>query len=115
MKKNIVSLFFNLIVLLFLFATFFLLPYDYLFVTRIVLIVFTIVFFIIEMKKEYFSANKMVFILVSVVSIIALIISISFDNTSTSSVMNNREFFIPFYVFILIVIMYKDLFDKNNA
>ena len=113
MKKNIVSVVFNLIVLLFLFATFFL-QFEYLFVTRILLIVFTIVFLVIEIKKEYFSANKMVFILVSVASIIALVVSVYFDNASASGVTNDRNYFIPFYVFVLIVIMYKDLYDKNK-
>ena len=68
----------------------------------------------IEIKKECFSANKMMFIIFSVISIIALIISILFDNTSANSVINNRVFFIPIFVFILIVIMYKDLYDKNK-
>jgi hypothetical protein len=113
MKKDIVSIIINLIVLAFLFATFFL-QYEYLFVTRIVLIVFAIVYLVINIKKEYFSANKIVFILFSVVSIIALVVSISFDNTSASGVTNDRNFFIPFYVFILIVIMYKDLYAKNK-
>lgn len=113
MKKDNVSIIFNLIVLLFLFATFFL-QYESLFVTRIVSIVFTIVFLVIEIKKEFFLANKMLFIIFSVVSIIALIVSILFDNTSANSVINDRVFFIPVYVFILIVIMYKDLYDKNK-
>lgn len=112
MKKINVSIILNLIALLLLFATFFL-QYEYLFVTRIVLIVFTIVFLVIEIKKEYFSANKMIFIIFSVVSIIALIVSILFDNNSANSV-TNGAFFIPVYVFILIGSMYKDLYDKNK-
>ena len=91
MKKINVSIILNLTVLLFLFATFFL-QYEYLFVTRIVLIVFTIVYLVIEIKKEYFLANKMMFIIFSVVSIIALIVSILFDNTSANSVTNKRFF-----------------------
>ena len=113
MKKINASIILNLIVILLLFATF-LLQYEYLIVTRIVSIIFTIVFLVIEIKKEYFSANKMMFIIFSVVSIIALIVSILFDNTSVNSVTNNRGFFIPVYVFVLIVIMYKDLYDKNK-
>ena len=67
----------------------------------------------IEIKKEYFSSNKMMFIIFCVISIIALIVSILFDNTSANSMTNNRVFFIPVYVFILIGIMYKDLYDKK--
>ena len=113
MKKINVSIILNLIVLIFLFATFFL-QYEHLFVTRIVLIVFAIVYSVIEIKKEYFSANKMIFILFSVVSIITLIVSVSFDNTSANGLINYREFFIPLYVFVLIAIMYKDLYDENK-
>ena len=113
MKRNNVSIILNLIVILFLFATFFL-QFEYLYVTRIVLIFFTIVFLVIEIKKEYFSSNKMMFIIFCVISIIALIVSILFDNTSANSMTNNRVFFIPVYVFILIGIMYKDLYDKKK-
>ncbi|MEK5068649.1 hypothetical protein [Sporosarcina sp. FSL K6-1508] len=113
MKKINFPIIFVLIVLLYLFVTFFL-QYEYLFVTRMVLVIFTIVFFVIEIKKEYFLANKMIFIIFSVVSIIALIVSVLFDNTSANSLTNNRAFLIPVYVFVLIVIMYKDLYDKNK-
>ena len=112
MKKINVSIILNLIALLFLFATFFL-QYEYLFVTRIVLIVFAIVYLVIEIKKEYFSANKMIFIIFSVVSIIALVVSILFD-TSANSLINNKVFLIPVFIFILIATMYKDLYDKNK-
>ena len=116
MKKNNVSIFsiiLNLIFLIFLFATFFL-QYEYLFVTRIVSIVFATVYLVIEIKKEYFSENKMLFTIISVVSIIILIISILFDNISANSATNYRVFFIPVYVFILIGIMYNDIYDKNK-
>jgi len=111
MKKNNLSIIVNLLGLLFLFATFFL-HFEYLIVTRIVLIVFTILYLMIEIKKEYFLANKMIFIIFSVVSMIALVVSILYD-TSVNN-LNNKVFLIPVYVYILIVIMYKDLYDKNK-
>lgn len=98
--------------LLFLFATFFL-QFEYLFVTRIVLIVFTIVYIVIEIKKEYFSANKMIFITFSVVSMIALVVSILFD-TSVNSLINNKVFLILVFIFILIGIKHRDLYDNNK-
>ena len=116
MKKNNVSIFsitLNLIVLLFLFSTFFL-QYEDLLVTRIVLIVFATVYLVIEIKKEYFSESKMIFIIFSVVSLIALVVSILIDNISANSLTNERVFLIPVYVFILIGIMYKNLYDKNK-
>ncbi|WP_438298395.1 hypothetical protein [Sporosarcina sp. FA15] len=113
MKKINFPIIFNLIVLLYLFATFFL-QYEFLFITRIVLIVFTIVFLVIQIKKEYFLVNKMIFIIFSVIIIIALIVSILFDNTSENSLTNNRFFLIPVFVFTLVGIMYKDLYDNNK-
>lgn len=98
--------------ILFLLATFYL-QYDYLFVTRIVSIVFAIGCLVIEIKKEYFSSNKMVVIIFSVISIVALIVSVVFDNTSVNGLTNERVFLIPVFAFILIVIMYKDLFDEK--
>lgn len=113
MKKLNVSIVLNLIVLLFLFGTFFL-QYEYLFVTRIVLIVFAIVYLVIEIQKKYFGANKMIFVIFSVVSIVALLVSILMDNASANSVTNGRVLFIPVYVFILILSMFKDLYDNNK-
>lgn len=113
MKKINLSLVFNLTALLFLFATFFL-QYEYLFVTRIVLIVFTIVYLGIELKKECFISNKRMFIIFNVVSMIALIVSVLLDNASETLPTNERNFFIPVYVFILVVVMYKDLYDENK-
>jgi len=111
MKKISGSTIINLMAILFLFATFFL-QYEHLFVTRIVLTVFSIVYLVIEINKEYFSRNKMRFIFISVVILISLILSILFD-TSANNLTNNRVFLIPVFVFTLFVIMYKDLYDVN--
>ena len=112
MKRSYGSIIINLLLILFLLATFYR-QYEYLFVTRIVSIVFGIVYLVIEIKKEYFSSNKMMVIIFSVISIVALIVSVVFDNTSVNGLTNERVFFIPVYAFILIVIMYKDLFDEK--
>lgn len=68
----------------------------------------------IEIKKEYFLENKMIFIIFSVVIIFALLVSILFDNTFANSLPNYKFFLIPVFVFTLVVIMYKDLYDKNK-
>jgi hypothetical protein len=110
---SIYSITLNLIFIFFIFATFYF-QYEYLFVTRIITVVFAIVYLVIEIKKEYFSENKMLFIIFSVVSILALIIGIVFDNTTTNSVAIERVFLAPIFVFVLIRIMYNDLYDKNS-
>jgi len=112
MKKINVSIIINLLFLLFLFANF-ILQYDHLLVTRITSLVFAIVYLVIEVKKEYFPKDKMMFIIFSVVSIMAIIVSVLFDHATANSVTNNKVFLIPVYVFVLIVIMYKDLYDKK--
>ena len=111
MKKINLLIIVDLMGLLFLFATFFL-QFEYLFVTRIVLIVFTIVYLVIEIKKEYFLANKMIFIIFSVVSMIALVVSILYD-TSVSD-LNNEVFLILVFIFILIGTKHRDLYDNNK-
>lgn len=114
MKKVNVSIILNLIFFLFLFATFFL-QYEFLFVTRVVLIFFTTVFLVIEIKQEYLLLNKMMFIIFSVISMIALIVSVLLDNASENLLTNEKNLFIPVYAFILIVILYKDLYDKDKT
>ena len=56
----------------------------------------------------------MMFIIFSVVSLIALIVGIIVDNASANSVINERVLLIPVFVFSLIGIMYRDLYDENK-
>ena len=113
MKKIDISIIFNIMMLIFLLATFYW-QYEYLLVTRIILIVFTLFHLLFEVKKDYFSRRKTIFIIFSVISIIALIISILIDNSSPNNVINNRDYLIPVFVIILIASMYKELYDKNR-
>ncbi|QUW23172.1 hypothetical protein JSQ81_06310 [Sporosarcina sp. Marseille-Q4063] len=113
MKKINFSMVLNLMFILLIFASFYF-QYEYLFVTRIVVIVFATVYFMIEIKKAYFSKNKTMFIMFSVISLIALIVSIIVDNTLTDGFTSDRIILIPVFVFILIGSMYKDLYDKTN-
>lgn len=103
----------NFIGFLCLVTTFFL-HYEYLFITRIVLIIFTMIGLMISIKKEFFSVNKKIFVLLSVVIMLAIIASILFDNTLPNSGNSDRDFLIPVFAFTLIVTMYKDLYDEKN-
>lgn len=98
----------------FLVATFFL-QYEYLFLARIVSLIFAIVYLLIEVKQEYFSSHKPLFILFSVVSMLALTISILVDETFGTDEFNARVFLSLIFMFILLVISYRDLYEKNNS
>lgn len=113
MKKNIPSIIIYLVSLLLLFTTFFI-QYEYLFTTRIVTIFILILLLIIQFKKGFFSANKNIFILVSTLSLIALVVSIIFDNSLPNSGNSDRDFLIPVFVLIFIIAEYRDLYDKNK-
>ena len=114
MKRSISSIIVILAFISFLVATFFF-QYEYLFLTRIVSLIFAIVYLVIEVKHEYFSSNKPLFILFSVISLLAITVSILLDETSGTAVFNVRSFMTLIFVFSLLVISYKDLYDKNNA
>lgn len=109
MRTNIASIVINIIGLLFLFATF-LFQYEYLTITRMVLIIFSGLSLMLEIKKEYISSRKMFFIIFSAMTMLALMVSIYFEHATT----NYRTFFIPVYTFILISIMYQDLYDERK-
>lgn len=112
-KKNF-SILLKLAVLLFLFATFFL-QYEFLFATRIVSVVFILTVLATEIKKDYFAAHKVAFILLNAVIMFALIGSILFDNSTVNTPANSRDFLIPVFVYILMVIEYRDLYKKTST
>lgn len=95
-------------------ATFFL-QYEFLFLTRIASLIFAIVYLVIEVKQEYFSTRKPLFILFSVISILAITVSILLDDTSSIDGFHARSFMLLVFVFILLVGSYKDLYNKNDA
>ncbi|MCM3723990.1 hypothetical protein [Solibacillus isronensis] len=113
MKKINMSIVLNIIMIIFLLATFYW-QYDQLFVTRITLVVFALIYLLFEVKKEYISKNKMVFIIFSAISLISIIISIIIDNSSVNNVPSDRDYLIPVFTFTLIVIMYKDFYAKKQ-
>lgn len=114
MKKNISSIIVILAFIGFLVATFFL-QYEFLFLTRIASLIFALVYLVSEVKQEYFSANKPLFILFSVISMLAITVCIILDETSATDGFNARSFMILVFVFILLVVSYKDLYTKNDA
>lgn len=114
MKKNISSIIVILALIGFLVATFFL-QYEFLFSTRIASLIFALVYLVSEVKQEYFSTNKPLFILFSVISMLAITVCIILDETSATDGFNARSFMILVFVFILLVVSYKDLYTKKNA
>ena len=106
----IFSILISISMLIFLIATFFWQEQP-LFITRLILIIFTSIYLLFEIKKDYISKNKMLFIIFSAISMIALVISVLIDNASEN---NNRDYLILIYIYILIVIMYKDLYKKTS-
>ena len=95
-------------------ATFFL-QYEYLFLTRIASLIFAIVYLIIEVKHRYFSTKKPLFILFGVISVLAITGCIILDENSATDGFNARSFMLLVFVFILLVVSYKDLYNKNDA
>ena len=114
MKKNISSIIVILVFISFLAATFFF-QYEYLFLTRVVALIFAIVYLVIEVKQEYFSSHKPLFILFGVVSMLALTGSILLDETFGTDEFNARVFLSLIFMLSLLVISYRDLYKKNNG
>jgi len=113
MKKINFSILIKFAVLVFLLATFFL-QYEFLFATRIVSVVFILTILMVEIKKDYFAAHKVAFILLNAVIMAALIGSILFDNSTVNTPANSRDFLIPVFVYTLMVIEYKDLYNQTS-
>ncbi|ANU27055.1 hypothetical protein I858_008635 [Planococcus versutus] len=113
-KKDIFSIIVILAFIGFLVATFFL-QYEYFFLTRFVSLIFAVVYLVIELKKEYFSSHKPLYILFSVVSMLALTVSILLDKTFGTDEFNARIFYCLIFMFCLLVISYRDLYEKNNG
>ena len=99
--------------LIFLFATFYW-QYEQLVVTRIFVIIFALIYLLFEIKKEYISRNKTLFMIFSVVSLVTIMISIFVDNSLLNNTLSDRNYLIPVFIFSLIVIMYKDLYPKKS-
>ena len=117
MKEYRVSIFsvtLNLLTLIFLLATFFL-QYEYLFITRIVSIVFGIVYLVIELNKAFFSEKKLMFNILTVVIIVALIVSLIIDDSSANGLLKENAFLIPIYIFALLRMHYNELYDKSKS
>ncbi len=113
MKKFNISVILGVIFLIFLLATFYW-RYEHLFVTRITLIIFALIYLLFEIVKEYILRNKTIFIIFSAISLITVMISIIVDNSSLNNAINNRDYLIPVFTFILIATMYKDLYTENQ-
>ena len=113
MKNINISIILNIAALLFILTTFYW-EFGQLLMTRLVLIFFALVYLLFEIKKDYISRNKSLFIIFSVVSLITLMISILLDNSSLNNAINNRDYLIPLFTYVLIVIMYKELYTESE-
>jgi len=113
MKKINIPIILNVAALIFIMATFYW-GFEQLFMTRLVLIFFALVCLLFEIKKDNISRNKMLFIIFSVVSLIAIVISILADNSSLNHAINNTDYLIPLFMYVLIVIMYKELYTESG-
>lgn len=113
MKNINISIILNIAALLFILTTFYW-EFGQLLMTRLVLIFFALVYLLFEIKKDYISRNKSLFIIFSVVSLITLMISILIDNSSLNNAINNRDYLIPLFTYVLIVIMYKELYTESE-
>ena len=87
--------------------------YEHLFMTKITIIIFVLIHLLFEIKKEYISINKTIFIIFSAIILITLMISIIVDNSSINNAMNNGTYLLFGYIFVLIVRMYQDLYTEN--
>ena len=113
MKKNISSIIVILAFIGVLVSTFFF-QSEYLFITRIVSLIFAIGYFIIEVKQEYFSKNKPLFVLFSAVSMLALTASILLDETFGTDEFNARVFLSLIFMLSLLVTSYRELYNKDS-
>lgn len=113
MKKINLSVILDVIFLIFLLATFYW-QYEHLFVTKITIIILVLIHLLFEIKKEYISINKTIFIIFSAISLITLMISIIVDNSSLNNAINNGTYLLLGYIFILIANMYIDLYIGNQ-
>lgn len=113
MKKNVSSIIVILTLISLLVATFFL-QYEFLFLTRIASLIFAIVYLVVEVKQEYFSTRKPLFIFFSVISILAITVCIILDETSATDGFNARSFITLIFVLNLLVINYRNLYKKTT-
>lgn len=114
MKRINFSIIITLGGLLVLCATF-LWGMEYLFVTRIVVMIFAIAHLIIELTKGYFISRKRFYIIFSVVSMLAIIVGIYIDNLFNKVWNMEKTVAIPIYVLTLIGILYKDLYGESQS
>jgi hypothetical protein len=101
------------VIFLILLLTSFNWQYEHLFMTKITIIIFVLIHLLFEIKKEYISINKTIFIIFSAIILITLMISIIVDNSSLNNAMNNGTYLLFGYIFVLIVRMYQDLYTEN--
>lgn len=113
MNKINGSLLVTLFFLLFLISSF-IVQYDYFFFTRLAATAFASVYLVMEIKKDFFSANKILFILISILFMIGFGAGIWMDAASSNDDLGSRIIWIFVYYFILISISYNDLYSTKK-
>lgn len=113
MKKFNFTIIINLFMISFLCATFYL-QYNHLFVTRVFLIVFAIVYLVIEIGKKHFLLKKITYMILGGISVITIFMSVLYDANPRNSLTNERIYFIPVYLLILFCIQYKELYGQEE-
>ncbi|MBO1910836.1 hypothetical protein J4G37_39340, partial [Microvirga sp. 3-52] len=66
-------------------------------------------------NKAYFSKKKRMFNTLTVVMIIASIVSLIIDDSSANGLLSEKAFLIPIFILVLIRSHYNELYDKSKS
>lgn len=88
--------------------------YEHFFFTRLLALAFGVIYLVMEIKKDFFSANKFLFLLISVLFMIGFGAVSWMDTVASTGSIGSEVFVILLSVFTLISLSYKDLYPKNE-
>lgn len=108
MIQNAVSILLDTLLLVFLLLTFYW-GYEFLVATRLLLVAFAAVYLIVQLRKNYISISKSVFMILSALFLLVLTGTIVFDNYMVPSFASDRDFLIPVFALNLLGLLYQDL------
>lgn len=108
MIQNAVSILLDTLLLVFLLLTFYW-GYEFLVATRLLLVAFAAVYLIVQLRKNYISISKSVFMILSALFLLVLTGTIVFDNYMVPSFASDRDFLIPVFALNLLILLYQDL------
>lgn len=105
------------VILILLFLAFiiytFIVGYEELVITRLLLIVFSLTYMFLEVKKEYFLDKKNIYLCLSISIVILLFISIIMDNELSNGIFNATYYAIPIFFATLLKLLYNDLYQRE--